>query len=89
VRAASRSTKTVVHLANGWDGSSVSSFYSNIFIPGQLAPSDVDLMGFSFYPFYGTGATLSALRSSLQAMVNKFGKVRFRDFYSTFTQLRY
>ncbi|KAF8190784.1 arabinogalactan endo-1,4-beta-galactosidase [Pholiota molesta] len=61
VRAASRSTKTVVHLANGWDGSS-------------LATSDVDLMGFSFYPFYGTGATLSALQSSLQAMVNKFAR---------------
>jgi arabinogalactan endo-1,4-beta-galactosidase len=32
-------------------------------------------MGFSFYPFYGTGATLSALKSSLQAMVTKYGKV--------------
>jgi len=74
VRAGSPATKTVVHLANGWDGSSVSSFYSNIFIAGELAPADVDVMGFSFYPFYGTGATTSALQSSLQAMVNKYGK---------------
>ncbi|KAF8151191.1 endogalactanase [Pholiota molesta] len=74
VRAASSSTKIVVHLANGWDGSSVSSFYSNIFIAGEFATSDVDVMGFSFYPFYGTGATLSALQSSLQAMVTKYGK---------------
>jgi len=74
VRAASSSTKIVVHLANGWDGSSVSSFYSNIFIAGQFATKDVDVMGFSFYPFYGTGATFPALQSSLQAMVDTYRK---------------
>ncbi|KAF8962594.1 arabinogalactan endo-1,4-beta-galactosidase [Flammula alnicola] len=74
VRAASSTTKVMIHLANGWDSASVSSFYSQVFIPGQLSTFDVDVMGFSFYPFYGTGATLNALRSSLQAMINKYGK---------------
>jgi arabinogalactan endo-1,4-beta-galactosidase len=76
VRAASSSTKVIIHLANGWDKAAVSSFYSQIFIPGQLSPADVDVMGFSFYPFYGTGATLSNLKSSLQNIINKYGKVR-------------
>ncbi|KAG6841273.1 hypothetical protein C0991_000251 [Blastosporella zonata] len=74
VRDASSSTKIVVHLANGWSGSAVASFYNQIFIAGEFATTDFDVLGFSFYPFYGTGATYSALQSSLQAMVTKFGK---------------
>ncbi|KAJ6512128.1 arabinogalactan endo-1,4-beta-galactosidase [Mycena vitilis] len=74
VRDASSTVRTIIHLANGWDAEGVSSFYSQIFIAGELALADVDVMGFSFYPFYGTGATLSALQSSLQAMVTEYGK---------------
>ncbi|KAJ7785266.1 glycoside hydrolase family 53 protein [Mycena maculata] len=74
VRAASSSVKTVVHLANGWDASAVASFYEQVFIAGEFSTADVDVMGFSFYPFYGTGATTSALQSSLQAMVTKYDK---------------
>ncbi|KAJ7136560.1 endogalactanase [Mycena epipterygia] len=73
-RAASSTVKTVIHLANGWDAAGVSSFYQQIFIAGELALADVDVMGFSFYPFYDTRATLSSLQSSLQAMVTKYGK---------------
>ncbi|GLB42187.1 putative arabinogalactan [Lyophyllum shimeji] len=74
VRDASSSTKIMIHLANGWNGGAVSSFYNQIFIPGEFATSDFDILGFSFYPFYGTGATYSNLKSSLQAMVTKFNK---------------
>ncbi|KAJ7135422.1 arabinogalactan endo-1,4-beta-galactosidase [Mycena crocata] len=73
-RAASSSIKTVVHLANGWNAGAVSSFYNQIFIAGQFALADVDVMGFSMYPFYGTGATFAALKTSLQAMVTKYAK---------------
>ncbi|KAG5732242.1 putative arabinogalactan endo-1,4-beta-galactosidase A [Termitomyces sp. T112] len=74
VRDASSTTKIMIHLANGWDASSVASFYNQIFIAGEFATGDFDILGFSFYPFYGTGATYGALQSSLQAMVTKFGK---------------
>ncbi|CAK5262286.1 unnamed protein product [Mycena citricolor] len=73
-RAASSSVRTMIHLANGWDASAMSSFYKQIFIPGQLVPADVDSMGFSFYPLYGPGATFSALKTSLQGLVNSYGK---------------
>ncbi|KAF7341964.1 Arabinogalactan endo-beta-1,4-galactanase [Mycena venus] len=81
-RSASSTIKTVVHLANGWDAGGVSSFYNQIFIAGEFALADVDVMGpvrlcpsrLQFHPFYGTGATFSALQSSLQAMVTKYGK---------------
>ena len=75
VRAASSSTKIVVHIANGWDSSDVSYFWDGIFVAGAFATSDVDILGFSFYPFYGTGATLSALQSSMNSIISKLGKV--------------
>ena len=77
VRAASSSTKIIIHLAEGWNAPDINSFYSHIFISEKLNTSDVDVMGFSFYPFYGTGATLYALQSSLQGLVTKYGKVSF------------
>ncbi|KZT28117.1 glycoside hydrolase family 53 protein [Neolentinus lepideus HHB14362 ss-1] len=73
-RAASSSVKTMIHLANGWDQSGVTSFYKNVFIPGALSPNDVDIMGFSFYPFYNTRATLSALQSSMSSITKAYGK---------------
>ena len=76
VRAASSSTKVVVHIDNGWDSSRVSYFFNGIFVPGALSTSDVDILGFSFYPFYNTGATLNALKSSMQNIVSKYNKVR-------------
>ncbi|KAF9019493.1 glycosyl hydrolase 53 [Hymenopellis radicata] len=75
VRTVSPSTKTVIHIANGWNKSAVQSFFQQIFIAGQLATGDVDVMGFSMYPFYDAGATLSALKSSLTNVVSLYGKV--------------
>ena len=75
VRTASPSTKIVVHIANGWDSGSVDYFWDGIFVQGAFSTSDVDIMGFSFYPFYGTGATFSALQSSLNGVISKFNKV--------------
>jgi len=74
VRAASSSTRVMVHLANGWNWSATNSFYNQIFLPGKFATSDVDVLGFSFYPFYGTSATLNSLKTSLTNAVNKLGK---------------
>ena len=83
VRTASPSTKTVIHLANGWDQADVSWFYSGIFNVSEtgeglgcgLTHSDVDVMGFSFYPFYGTNATLSNLDSSMEYVISTYNKV--------------
>ncbi|KAF9010122.1 arabinogalactan endo-1,4-beta-galactosidase [Cyathus striatus] len=73
-RTASSSVKIMVHLANGWDNNGVTSFYNQIFLQGQFATSDFDILGFSFYPFYSTAATLSSLKTSLQNIINKLGK---------------
>ncbi|KAL4249699.1 Arabinogalactan endo-beta-1,4-galactanase [Abortiporus biennis] len=41
---------------------------------GALSASAVDIIGVSFYPFYDSGATLSALKSSLTNLANKMNK---------------
>ncbi|KDR70400.1 hypothetical protein GALMADRAFT_76073 [Galerina marginata CBS 339.88] len=74
VRAAAPATKVMIHLANGWNLTAVSNFYSRVFIPGQLSPNDIDVMGFSIYPFRESAATLSALESSLQNITLTYEK---------------
>ena len=64
----------MIHLANGWDWSGLHSFFTGVFIPGALDASQLDIIGVSFYPFYDSGATLSALQSSLNNLANLLGK---------------
>ncbi|KAI0660764.1 arabinogalactan endo-1,4-beta-galactosidase [Cubamyces menziesii] len=66
--------KILIHLANGWNWSGLDSFFGKVFIPGALSADQVDIIGVSFYPFYDSGATLSALQSSLTNLANTFGK---------------
>lgn len=39
-----------------------------------MVSSDFDIMGVSYYPFYNSAATLSALQSSLSNMASTWGK---------------
>ncbi|KAJ1553395.1 hypothetical protein HK096_008018 [Nowakowskiella sp. JEL0078] len=73
-RAASPSTKTVLHLANGWNLADTQWFLTNSFIPGKLVSSDVDVIGASFYPYYSTSATFASLKSSLSWVVSTYAK---------------
>jgi len=66
--------KVLIHLADGWSVSEQTTWYQNILAVGPFSLSDFDIMGGSFYPFYGTGATLSALQSSLTTLANTYGK---------------
>ncbi|KDQ58809.1 glycoside hydrolase family 53 protein [Jaapia argillacea MUCL 33604] len=69
VRAAlSPPPQIMIHLANGWDWGGVSWWYNGTLdasIAGGLTLADIDTMGFSFYPFYGTTATLENLKESM------------------------
>lgn len=74
VRQSSPSTKIMIHLADGWSSSEQTSFYKQIFLQGKLSTSDVDIMGHSFYPFYGTGATLNSLKATQNTLISTYGK---------------
>lgn len=67
--------KIMIHLDNGWEWSRQQSWYDRVLSSGGgLSASDYDIQGVSYYPFYNTGASLSALGSTLQNMVKKYGK---------------
>ncbi|KAI8624676.1 glycoside hydrolase family 53 protein [Xylariaceae sp. FL1651] len=66
--------KIMIHLDNGWDWSTQQWFYSSVLKQGPLSASDFDMMGVSFYPFYGSDATLANLKTSLTNMANTWGK---------------
>jgi arabinogalactan endo-1,4-beta-galactosidase len=66
--------KIMIHIDNGWDWNLQQNWYKNALAQGTLVSSDFDMMGVSYYPFYGSGATLASLKTSLTNMVNTWGK---------------
>ncbi|KAF8440393.1 glycoside hydrolase family 53 protein [Boletus edulis BED1] len=81
VRTASPSTKIVVHLASGWYQVGISWFLDGIFVSetegglgSGLTQSDVDVIGLSDYPYYGTAATLSNLNSTIGHIASTYNK---------------
>jgi len=75
VKDSSSDTKIMIHIDNGWEISRQTYFYDQVLAQkGALNSSDFDIQGVSFYPFYGTSATLANLKSSLSSMISKYGK---------------
>lgn len=66
--------KIMIHTDNGWNWSTQSWFYKLILGQGTLLDSDFDIIGLSYYPFYGASATLASLKSSLDNIASTFGK---------------
>ncbi|KAF4981837.1 hypothetical protein FZEAL_2415 [Fusarium zealandicum] len=66
--------KIMVHLDRGWDWGTQEYFYTQVLGSGEFSLSEFDIMGVSYYPFYGSGASFSALESSLGKMAAKWGK---------------
>ncbi|KAI8099289.1 arabinogalactan endo-1,4-beta-galactosidase [Halteromyces radiatus] len=64
----------LVHTANGWDESTQTWFYSSLLAEGSFLLTDFDLIGFSFYPFYGTSATIQNLVTTANKMISLYGK---------------
>ena len=64
----------LVHLDNGWDYDAQEYFYDTVLAQGPLASADFDVQAVSYYPFYSSEATLSALRSSLTSMKSRYNK---------------
>jgi|TARA_R110002003_G_scaffold722_4_gene21336 arabinogalactan endo-1,4-beta-galactosidase len=66
--------KIMIHLDNGWKWDTQQWWYDTVLgSGGGLSAGDYDIQGVSYYPFYDSAATLSALSSSLNNMANKYG----------------
>ncbi|KAH7136824.1 arabinogalactan endo-1,4-beta-galactosidase [Dactylonectria estremocensis] len=66
--------KIMIHLDRGWSWDVQEYFYTTVLAQGYITVNDFDIMGVSYYPFYGSGATLAALKSTLTKMASKWGK---------------
>lgn len=67
--------KIMIHLDNGWSWSEQEYFYNEVLASGTaLQSSDFDYIGVSYYPFYGSCATLSTLKTSLTNLYSTYQK---------------
>jgi arabinogalactan endo-1,4-beta-galactosidase len=64
----------MIHLDNGWNWETQKWWYTTALAQNTLLSSDFDIMGVSYYPFYSSSATLSALKSSLSNMASTWHK---------------
>ncbi|GMF29604.1 unnamed protein product [Phytophthora fragariaefolia] len=74
VSAGTKQPKVMIHVDNGWESETVSWFFKRLFAEGTVTTDDVDVFGFSYYPYYNVNATLKALTSSLTQMANTYNK---------------
>ncbi|KAF2083823.1 glycoside hydrolase family 53 protein [Saccharata proteae CBS 121410] len=74
VAAGVNQPQVMVHIDNGWDASLTAWFFGEFFGTGAVATGDVDVLGLSYYPFYGTEATLSHLADSMAGLASAYGK---------------
>ncbi|QSZ36960.1 hypothetical protein DSL72_009052 [Monilinia vaccinii-corymbosi] len=69
-----KTPQIMIHLDNGWSWAEQKYFYTSVLAAGPLAPSDFDMMGLSYYPFYSANATLASLKSTMTHLASTWGK---------------
>ena len=74
VHAGIKKPQVMIHIDNGWNLTLQETWFSSLTATGKVKTKDWDIFGFSFYPFYGTAATLANLKTSLHAIANKYNK---------------
>jgi arabinogalactan endo-1,4-beta-galactosidase len=65
--------QVMIHIDNGWNITLQTRWFGALTANG-VPTSAWDVFGFSFYPFYGTSATLANLRDSLSQLAQMYGK---------------
>lgn len=64
----------MIHIDNGWNLTLQKTWFEALTGSGKVNPSDWDVFGFSFYPFYGTSATFANLKDSLHTLAEIYRK---------------
>ena len=66
--------QVMIHIDDGWNKTLQLDWFGALTGTGKVKASDWDVFGFSFYPFYGTAATLGNLADTLNAVASKYQK---------------
>ena len=64
----------MIHIDDGYNESLQTNWYASFLGTGTVSTADWDVFGVSFYPFYGTNATLDNLAASLAALTSTYQK---------------
>lgn len=64
----------MIHIDDGWNKTLQLAWFDALTKTGKVSTNDWDVFGFSFYPFYGTAATLANLKDSLNAVASRYRK---------------
>ncbi|KAI9910963.1 hypothetical protein PsorP6_010561 [Peronosclerospora sorghi] len=74
VSAGTARPQVMIHLDSGWNSKTVPWLFKGLFAEGTVTIDDLDVFGFSFYPYYNMNATVDALKSSLTQLAETYGK---------------
>lgn len=74
VKAGVCKPQVMIHIDNGYNLTLQQRWFSALTGTGQVESSDWDVFGFSFYPFYGTNATLENLKTTVDWVASEYGK---------------
>lgn len=74
VRSGIKKPQVMIHIDNGYDLRLQQRWFSALTATGKVKTSDWDVFGFSLYPFYGTGATLANLKTTVNWVAKKYNK---------------
>ena len=66
--------QVMIHIDNGWNLTLQQTWFGALTATGKVSEADWDVFGFSFYPFYGTAATLANLQDSLTTLADQYVK---------------
>lgn len=66
--------QVMIHIDNGWNKTLQENWFNAFFATKKAYLSDIDVFGFSFYPFYGTSATFANLETTLAFIAEKYKK---------------
>ncbi|EPE31529.1 (Trans)glycosidase [Glarea lozoyensis ATCC 20868] len=72
-RAGFSKTQVMIHVDNGWNVTLQQRWYGALVANG-VPTSAWDVIGVSFYPFYGTSATFDNLKNSLNTLARQYRK---------------
>ncbi|KAK1723137.1 hypothetical protein CaCOL14_003107 [Colletotrichum acutatum] len=67
-------TKIVTHLAHGYDADLQDWYYDMLVKTGKFTTADWDVIAVSFYPFWSSEATFSALETALSGLATQYNK---------------
>jgi arabinogalactan endo-1,4-beta-galactosidase len=68
------SPQVMIHIDNGYNLTTQQKWFESLTATGKVSTRDWDVIGLSFYPFYGTGATLKNLKDTMTWLAKKYSK---------------